>query len=97
MLPQHCHLFRMSGDEFTVIIEKFHRKNELTEIAKIILEGFKETFEIEGHEILISSSIGIATYPEDTLNTDDLVRYADSAMYFSKQRGKNFIVSLTRQ
>ncbi|MFB8425662.1 EAL domain-containing protein [Priestia megaterium] len=90
LLPQHCHLFRMSGDEFTVIIEKFHRKNELTEIAKIILEGFKETFEIEGHEILISSSIGIATYPEDTLNTDDLVRYADSAMYFSKQRGKNF-------
>lgn len=90
LLPNHCHLFRMSGDEFTVIIEKFHRKNELTEIAKIILEGFKMTFEVEEHEILISSSIGIATYPEDTNNTDDLVRYADSAMYFSKQRGKNF-------
>ncbi|WP_456364076.1 sensor domain-containing protein [Priestia aryabhattai] len=90
LLPDHCQLYRMSGDEFTVIIEKFHRKNELTEIAKIILEGFKKTFDIEGDEILISSSIGIATYPEDTNNTDDLVRYADSAMYFSKKRGKNF-------
>lgn len=90
LLPEHCHLFRMSGDEFTVIIDIFHRKTELTQIAKIILDGFKDSFNIEGHEILISSSIGIATYPEDTNNSDDLVRYADSAMYFSKQRGKNY-------
>lgn len=90
LLPEHCQLFRMSGDEFTVIINKFQRKSELTEIAKIVLEGFKDTFTIEGHEILISSSIGLATYPDDTRSSDDLVRYADSAMYYSKQRGKNF-------
>lgn len=90
LLPEHCHLFRMSGDEFTIIVDKYHRKNELTEIAKLILEGFKSTFNVEGHDILISSSIGIATFPDDTDKADDLVRYADSAMYFSKQRGKNY-------
>lgn len=90
LLPDDCYLFRMSGDEFTIIVDKYHRKTELNEIAKLILDGFKETFNVEGHEILISSSIGIATYPEDTNNAEDLIRYADSAMYFSKQRGKNF-------
>ncbi|MGF7535399.1 EAL domain-containing protein [Bacillus mexicanus] len=90
LLPSHCHLYRMSGDEFTIIVDTFHRKSELTEIAKIILGGFQDTFEVEGHEILISSSIGIATFPDDTNSSEDLTRYADSAMYHSKQKGKNY-------
>ncbi|MGN5650775.1 sensor domain-containing protein [Bacillus sp. Brlt_9] len=89
-LPENCHLYRMSGDEFTVQVENYEKRSDLIEIAKKVLNGFKHTFLIEGHEVLISSSIGIATYPEDTTKSNDLVRYADLAMYYSKQRGKNY-------
>lgn len=88
-LPENCTLYRMGGDEFTVIVSHYKSKYELQGIANIIQDCFKTPVFIGSHEILTSSSVGIATYPKDAENTGDLTRFADTAMYHCKQKRKN--------
>jgi EAL domain-containing protein (putative c-di-GMP-specific phosphodiesterase class I) len=57
-------------------------------VAQRILTHFEQAISIDGHEVFITVSIGIATYPEDGLTSDILIRNADTAMYHAKQQGK---------
>jgi len=83
------YLARIGGDEFTFIIPDLTEKKVTTGIAERILSLFKEPFQIENREIFISTSIGIAFYPDDGNDVEALLKNADIAMYKAKDVGKN--------
>lgn len=80
---------RMGGDEFLVMLPSLDRPSEAQRVAQKINDRFRDPFEVEGHEVRISASIGIAAFPDDGDNAATLVRNADAAMYRAKETGKN--------
>jgi diguanylate cyclase (GGDEF)-like protein len=80
---------RLGGDEFTVIMEDLHRPQEAAVVAQKLMASFKPTFRIEENELFMSVSIGISLYPQDSLDLESLIRNADTAMYRSKEEGRN--------
>ncbi len=80
---------RIGGDEFNLIIADITRAEGSAETARKIVESFRAPFLIAGHELHVTSSIGISIFPDDDENMDTLFRYADIAMYHAKERGKN--------
>ena len=81
---------RIGGDEFTVIVQKFSDRGKIKKIAHAILHSLSHRFTMgENIEGFISASIGIAIYPADADNTEDLMKHADQAMYAAKQHGRN--------
>ncbi len=83
------YLARIGGDEFTFLIPDISDKNITTGIANRILSLFKEPFRLTGRELFISTSIGIAFYPDDGEDVESLLKNADTAMYKAKEVGKN--------
>ena len=80
---------RMGGDEFLLLLAEIARLNNITTIAQKILESFREPFAVDGHELMITTSIGIAVFPDDGEDADTLVKNADIAMYRAKERGRD--------
>ncbi|MDO9094246.1 MAG: GGDEF domain-containing protein [Rubrivivax sp.] len=79
---------RLSGDEFIAVIEDLHAEADAVAIAQSILAGLALPFEIDGHVLNISASIGIARFPGDAHDAAGLTRAADAAMYLAKQHGR---------
>jgi len=88
-------LARLGGDEFTVVLTKLHYKEEAELVAQSLLEALSTAFEIEGHEINISASIGVSMFPENSVDADLLLQQADTAMYAAKRNGKNQMMYFT--
>jgi diguanylate cyclase (GGDEF)-like protein len=82
-------LSRLSGDEFTIIMEELHENVDTVKLAEKILETLSEPMEIEGEVLYLSGSIGISLYPDDATTVHDLLQYADTAMYEAKEKGRN--------
>ena len=82
-------LARLGGDEFMVIVEDFDDPSVLGRIAQKLLDAVAQPFEIEEHAIYVTSSIGIAHYPDDSDDPEELLKHADVAMYRSKDLGRN--------
>ena len=80
---------RIGGDEFTVILEDLLQAQDASLVAKKILKALSEPIFIGENEVYISSSIGISIYPDDGILVQDLLKYADSAMYKAKDEGRN--------
>jgi diguanylate cyclase (GGDEF)-like protein/PAS domain S-box-containing protein len=80
---------RLGGDEFAILLPDIRAGDDLGRIASKILAAFNEPFMLEGKEVFVSTSIGIAVYPNDSADADELVKQADSAMYFAKRSGRN--------
>lgn len=80
---------RWGGDEFIIIIPNFDNLEKVTQIANQILAIVKTPFQIENHQFYISSSMGIALYPQDGTNQDTLIKNADIALYQAKDKGRN--------
>src|ERR1019366_3950538 len=78
---------RFSGDEFVVVCEKLHAATDAIKIAEHILNSFDAPFEVDGEEVHVTASIGIATGGADE-SADKLLRDADLAMYRAKDRGR---------
>lgn len=91
-LSQKDTLSRLGGDEFTIIIEDFRYKKDLEVLANTIIGLLKKAFVIDSKEIFIGSSIGISLYPEHSISHKDLIKFADTAMYYVKNHGKNSFV-----
>ena len=85
-------LYRIGGDEFAILVEKFSKKEQLEKIAVNILKNFKPCFEVEKINSYITVSIGISTYPEHGTEVDALLKNADIAVYKAKDSGRNRIV-----
>ena len=82
-------LARLGGDEFMVIVEDFEDAGVLNRVAQKLQEAIAQPFEIEEHDIYVTSSIGIAVYPDDSDDPEGLLKHADVAMYRSKELGRN--------
>lgn len=80
---------RLGGDEFAILLPEVRSGDDLGRIASKVLAVFQRPFQLAGKEVFISCSIGIALYPGDSTEADDLLKYADSAMYFAKRSGRN--------
>ncbi|TFW17046.1 putative bifunctional diguanylate cyclase/phosphodiesterase [Duganella callida] len=82
-------LARQGGDEFTIVLPELRDRQDAKAIAEKFLESLQRPFDLDGHEVHISASIGIAIYPGDGETIDELLRHADIAMYQVKALGKN--------
>jgi len=82
-------LARLSGDEFTIIMEELRQPEDATILADKILKTLTEAVIIDKHTLYVSGSIGISFYPQDTTDAHSLLRYADTAMYKAKEEGRN--------
>jgi diguanylate cyclase (GGDEF)-like protein len=80
---------RLGGDEFTVVLPDLADPHDASRVARRLLNCFREPFRLGTHEVFVSTSIGIAIYPEDGRDIDDLLKNADVAMYHAKEDGRN--------
>jgi len=80
---------RLGGDEFTVILEGIKDPEDATIVAEKILELMEPKFKLDGHNIVVTPSIGITVFPDDADDMRSLLKNADTAMYRSKDKGGN--------
>ncbi|NHZ64341.1 putative bifunctional diguanylate cyclase/phosphodiesterase [Massilia genomosp. 1] len=80
---------RIGGDEFAIILDNVHHIDDAAVAAEKCLLKIAQPIAISGHEIHISASIGISVYPDHASSMHELLKYADSAMYYAKNSGKN--------
>jgi diguanylate cyclase (GGDEF)-like protein len=90
-------LFRMGGDEFTMLLEDVRGPEEAAMVAGRVLEGIAEPLQLQHHEIAVTASIGIALYPRDDVVGERLVKSADTAMYRAKELGRNRYAFFARE
>jgi diguanylate cyclase (GGDEF)-like protein/PAS domain S-box-containing protein len=79
---------RFGGDEFVVFQAPIKHPKEAAELAKNIIKSLEEPYEIEGHNVVIGASVGIATTPHETISADNLLKNADMALYRAKADGR---------
>lgn len=82
-------LARLGGDEFTVLLTNLRDVQDAGTVARRIVEAMAKPFSIEGREIFVTISVGIAIFPVDGESIDALLKNADSAMYHAKEQGRN--------
>ena len=85
---KNCEIGRLGGDEFQIILPDIDDRGRLGEIARTIITMVSQPYQIEGSRCVIGASVGIAIAPYDGLNSEELVRSADLALYASKGGGR---------
>lgn len=76
---------RMGGDEFTILLTEIHDPEAVKGVSQKIKRAFEEPFNLDGSDVLIGISIGVAVYPEESEDCQSLLRIADNAMYDDKR------------
>jgi diguanylate cyclase (GGDEF)-like protein/PAS domain S-box-containing protein len=82
-------LSRIGGDEFTAVLPELNDRQDAALIADKFVECLRLPFQISGQPVHVSASIGISLFPDDGRTLEELLRYADMAMYHMKSKGKN--------
>jgi diguanylate cyclase (GGDEF)-like protein len=80
---------RLGGDEFSLVLDQINQRADAALVAQRLLEALAEPLQLAGHHIIVTASIGIATFPDDGQDAETLIKNADSAMYFAKRQGRN--------
>jgi len=80
---------RLGGDEFVILLTEVADRAHVTSVVRQIEEKLAEPFECDGHSFVVTPSIGVALYPQDGQDIEDLLVKADMAMYQAKDRGRN--------
>jgi diguanylate cyclase (GGDEF)-like protein len=86
--PTHA-ISRAGGDEFTFLISELSQSRDATPIVWRCLEALRRPFVLDGREVTVTASVGIAVYPCDGGDAESLLRNADVAMYWAKSCGRN--------
>lgn len=86
---------RLGGDEFTVVLNNLDDATSAAVVAQRVIDSLTHPITIEGHELVVTPSVGIALAPNDAENVDELLKAADTAMYAAKSAGKNSYVFYT--
>ncbi|WP_127582619.1 putative bifunctional diguanylate cyclase/phosphodiesterase [Paenibacillus koleovorans] len=87
-LPRGATFARMGGDEFA-LLTRFHRMEEVVALCKDIFNSLQESIVLNDQEVYISTSIGVAIFPEHGRTAEQLMKNADVAMYRAKEQGRN--------
>ena len=82
-------LARLGGDEFVVLLPELDDSREAVNVARRLVDRLGEPFDVDGHELFVTSSVGISLYPLDGDDGETLSRAADNAMYRAKELGRN--------
>lgn len=80
---------RVGGDEFIIVLERDVSSRSVGTVARKLVEIFAHPFTVAGHELFLTASIGISTFPGDGTDPDTLLKHADLAMYRAKEQGRN--------
>jgi diguanylate cyclase (GGDEF)-like protein/PAS domain S-box-containing protein len=88
---------RLGGDEFIVLLRALSDDQNAVVVAENLLTIFRKPFQIDGRELILTLSIGIAIYPENGNSASDLLRNADTAMYQAKALGRNAFSFFTKE
>ncbi len=89
ILPENGTVARLGGDEFIVLLNPLTSLQDSQRLAQKLVHTLSDIFSIQGKTISISCSIGISYFPQHSTNPDDLITFADRAMYQAKQKGRN--------
>ncbi len=82
---------RIGGDEFAAILPQIENENDISKVAKLIIEKLSMPFDLSGIIVNISASVGISIYPKDGTAAKVLLQHADKAMYKAKKDGRSRI------
>ncbi len=88
---------RHSGDEFVIVLTAISNPQTAENVAREIHHAIGEPYRLQGHEVVTTCSIGISVYPQDSKESDILLRNADIAMYRAKELGRNAIEFFTHE
>ena len=80
---------RLGGDEFSIWLPDIHNVQDVMKVLRRVRASLERPFEVAGQEVFISSSIGIALYPQDGSDVESLLKNADTAMHHAKQEGRD--------
>ena len=86
---------RLGGDEFMILLPNISNASDAGKVANKIINTLLEPFTCNGHELHMTTSIGISVYPHDGLDSETLIKHADISMYRAKEIGRNKIVYFT--
>jgi diguanylate cyclase (GGDEF)-like protein/PAS domain S-box-containing protein len=81
-------LARLGGDEFTVMVSEVAGPDDAAAVARRLVKALNEPITVQGTELYVGGSVGIALYPDDGVDLDTLLKNADTAMYRAKEAGK---------
>jgi diguanylate cyclase (GGDEF)-like protein/PAS domain S-box-containing protein len=90
---------RLGGDEFALILvmQDGHGQEGAAHVANKIRDVLRAPFDVKGHEVAVTASIGITVHPDDASDPETLLKYADTAMYRAKQAGRDTYRFFTAQ
>jgi diguanylate cyclase (GGDEF)-like protein/PAS domain S-box-containing protein len=80
---------RLGGDEFVIVLPEIAHSHDAAVVAQKVLAELARPFGLGEHEVFVTASVGIATYPGDGTETDSLLKNADAAMFSAKDLGRN--------
>jgi len=80
---------RLGGDEFVVLVDYVDRVEDAAYVARRICKTLSNSFNLDGNEVRITTTIGISLFPDDGNSADKLLKHADVAMYHAKEQGRN--------
>jgi len=87
--PMSNKIARLEGDQFAILINKFTKLDEVILFVQRLLKQLVTPFTLQGNNIVLTASAGIALYPVNGLGTEMILRNADAAMHFAKSQGRN--------
>lgn len=89
LLREQDTVARLGGDEFVIMVEDAEGESSAVAVGERILDSLNAPFTVKGHELYVTTSVGITIFPEDGDTPDALIKNADLAMYRAKETGKN--------
>ena len=87
-LPENCEIGRLGGDEFQVMLPDIDDRGRLGEIARKVIDSLSQPYSVAGSRCVIGASVGVAIAPYDGVESEELVRSADLALYAAKGGGR---------
>jgi len=89
MIRENDIVARIGGDEFIIILNDFNDLGTLEQVISKILDAFHQEWVVQNHFLRLSTSIGVAIYPDDSQEINELMKFADIAMYKAKAEGRD--------
>lgn len=82
-------IYRPGGDEFVIVVGGIKHKRTVASVSMDVLQAFSEPFDVNGRELFVTASLGASIFPQNAQTAEELIAYADSAMYRAKEAGRN--------